>query len=411
MRFGEQLQFARDLLENMFVSSHIITDPQNRISHEIDLGLRSLLFSQENYSNILPKKMEWAKQNVIYRFVDEYRCGYIFMRLPDEAADQYFFIGPYMLALPEEQYYESLARQFSLPDLQMRQIRKYYANLPMIDDENQLLIIAKTLGKWLWGGSDQFSLIYMEEEFSDEIDQSKRPKFHRERSDTPFHLNLLEEHYAHERMMMEAVAQGKLLDVSVINSSVYNHGTEQRLSDRLRNRMNYLIIFNTLLRKAAEYGGVHPLHIDRLSSAFALRIERLISVESSIDLQKEMLREYCMLVRKYSLSHYSGIVGRLITLIEYDLTADLSLSSLADTLKVNPSYLSSLFRKELNCTLTDYVNRKRIERAAYLLNTTNKQIQNIASECGIPDSNYFIKIFRKQMGMTPTQYRRRHNNG
>ena len=91
--------------------------------------------------------------------------------------------------------------------------------------------------------------------------------------------------------------------------------------------------------------------------------------------------------------------------IDTDLTADLSLYSLAKHLNVNASYLSSLFKKETGSTLTDYVNRKKVRHAAHLLHTTNVQIQAVAQYCGISDVNYFIRIFKKYMGKTPKEYR------
>lgn len=74
------------------------------------------------------------------------------------------------------------------------------------------------------------------------------------------------------------------------------------------------------------------------------------------------------------------------------MTADLSLKAQARFLNVNASYLSTLFKKETGMTLTDYVNKKRVENAVFLLNSTSMQIQNIAQYCGIADVNYFTKI-------------------
>ena len=118
-----------------------------------------------------------------------------------------------------------------------------------------------------------------------------------------------------------------------------------------------------------------------------------------------MLTKYCLLVKKHSLKQHSTLIGRVITLISYDLSADLSLKAVAASLKVNASYLSSAFKKECGETLTDYVNKKRMESAAVILAHTNKQVQTIAEECGILDLNYFIKLFKKQYGITPTKYR------
>ena len=129
---------------------------------------------------------------------------------------------------------------------------------------------------------------------------------------------------------MDAVSRGKLHIVNSIASAVYNNGTEQRLSDSLRNRKNYLIILNTLLRKAAEYGDVHPLHINKMSSSFAQKIEDIRTVEHSFNLQTEMIRSYCLLVKQHSLKDYSYLIGKTITIISYDLTADLALNNLAN---------------------------------------------------------------------------------
>ena len=119
-----------------------------------------------------------------------------------------------------------------------------------------------------------------------------------------------------------------------------------------------------------------------------------------------MIRKYCILVKEHSLKNHSQLIGRVITLISYDLSAPLTLKYIASTMNVNASYLSSAFRKECGETLTDYVNRKRMENAAYILSHSNKQIQTVAEECGILDVNYFIKIFKKQYGITPSQYRK-----
>ena len=215
----------------------------------------------------------------------------------------------------------------------------------------------------------------------------------------------IEQNYENEKVLIEAVSKGKLHKVDMIVSSILNQGTEERLTDSVRNRKNYLIILNTLLRKAAEFGEVHPIQIHRLSSEFAQKIEKLYTIGDSLDLQKDMIQKYCLLVKEHSLKKYSHLIGRVITLISYDLTADLSLKYISSLMNVNASYLSATFKKECGETLTEYVHRKRMEAAAFMLSHSDKQIQTIAEECGILDVNYFIKLFKKQYGITPTQYR------
>lgn len=403
MYYEPQLQFVRDLLKGMHISTHIVTDPSVNISSEIDLGLREMLFSTTNYIDILHNSMNDAKENTIYRFFDEYYCNYIFMRLPGD--DSFFYIGPYLPNPPEEDYIQNKSDALCLNDEMYQRMLKYYYSLPVVEDETLLFTIANTLGNTFWGSDDNYSVEYIDYMIPDSLQPIQASPLYNHEQETGPGLSILETNYANEKYLMDAVSQGKLHKITALASSVYNNGTEQRLSDSLRNRKNYLIILNTLLRKAAEAGGVHPLHIDRMSSSFARKIENVHSIQYSLVLQGDMMREYCLLVKKHSLNKYSSFVGKAITIIAYDLTADLSLKSISEQLSVNPTYLSALFRKEMDCTLTDYVTKKRMEHAISLLIKTDKSINSIAEDCGISDTNYFIKLFKKFTRLTPTQYR------
>lgn len=405
MSYDIQLQFVRELLLGMHISSHIAQNPSMHISSEIDLGLRKMLFHTENYLDILHNSMNDAKSNTVYRFYDEYYCNYIFMRLPDPSTDSFFFIGPYLPSPISTEQIRHKTDSLQLSTEKNTQLSMYYNNLPIIEDVNLLFTITNTLANTLWGTPDNYSIEYIDYMIPDGTEPICVVPSYSETKDSSFSLSVLETNYANEKLLMDAVSQGKYHKVNAIASNVYNNGTEQRLSDSLRNRKNYLIILNTLLRKAAEYGGVHPFHIDRTSSSFAKKIEEIYSITDSLSLQNDMIRSYCHLVKRYSISKYSYLVGKTITLIAYDLTADLSLKNIASQLSISPTYLSALFHKECGVTLTDYVNSKRIEHAIFLLNTTNKLINTISCECGIQDTNYFIKLFKKSTGMTPTKYR------
>ena len=218
-------------------------------------------------------------------------------------------------------------------------------------------------------------------------------------------LRQIEERYETEERLMNEIAHGHVAQASEILSAFNNDTVEQRTDVPLRNFKNYLIILNTLSRKAVQQGGVHPLYIDRLSSTFARKIEGVQSLEEGQKLVAEITRKYCLLVRNHAMKGYSPLVRKVILAIDSDLTADLSLSAHAAALGVNASYLSALFRRETGQTLSDYVARARVEQAVFLLNTTRMQVQTIAQHCGVQDVNYFTRLFRRVMGKTPTEYR------
>jgi AraC-like DNA-binding protein len=68
-------------------------------------------------------------------------------------------------------------------------------------------------------------------------------------------------------------------------------------------------------------------------------------------------------------------------------------------------YFSTLFKKETGKSVSDFIREKRMKRASHLLRTTDLQIQTVAEKCGILDLRYFSKLFKREYGVPPKQYR------
>ncbi|MDD4315551.1 MAG: PocR ligand-binding domain-containing protein [Clostridia bacterium] len=84
---------------------------------------------------------------------------------------------------------------------------------------------------------------------------------------------------------------------------------------------------------------------------------------------------------------------------------EIRLDDLASLCDVSPSYFSKLFKKVFKTNLSTYVNGMRIEAAKTLLARTNKPVGDISYEVGFEDCGYFIKIFKRFVGLTPNLYR------
>jgi len=80
----------------------------------------------------------------------------------------------------------------------------------------------------------------------------------------------------------------------------------------------------------------------------------------------------------------------------------------ADRFGYSPQYLSTLFKKELSINFSTYLTSLRIEKAKTMLRIPEVLIKDIATACGYPYSNYFIKIFSKETGLTPAEWKRIH---
>lgn len=167
----QYIDFVSKLLKNLHIPSHIMEEPLKYMSSEVDGGLRAMIFGENDYSKLLTNSPAEAKENVIYRFFDEYRCNYIFFRIPREDINSYYFVGPYLPSLPSENFIIKKSEQLLLSVEKTDQLRAYYRNLPIIEDENVLFGIIDTLGSFLWGSPENFNV----EHVGYEIPDKRRP--------------------------------------------------------------------------------------------------------------------------------------------------------------------------------------------------------------------------------------------
>ncbi|MGN0551867.1 MAG: helix-turn-helix domain-containing protein [Oscillospiraceae bacterium] len=91
--------------------------------------------------------------------------------------------------------------------------------------------------------------------------------------------------------------------------------------------------------------------------------------------------------------------------IKSNCCSDISSADAAQSVHYNAEYLSAIFKKETGFTLTEYINRSRIETAKHILSDSSVTIKEAAFSCGFSDEKYFMRVFKKIEGMTPSEYR------
>lgn len=97
---------------------------------------------------------------------------------------------------------------------------------------------------------------------------------------------------------------------------------------------------------------------------------------------------------------------RLIQLIEKYYMQERGVEFYADKLCLSPKYLSAITKSVCGYTVQELVFKAIIRKSISLLKNTQKDIQEISNEFGFPNASYFGTFFKKQMGMSPQQYRR-----
>ena len=397
--FSDLLTFTTSYLHSMHIGCVRFMPPFMSLA-DYDNGLRhSVIIMPDDHPPLGESGL--IEPDSIYHLTDRFDCTYALMTLPETG--EYMLVGPMLLREMTDARFYTLMEKLGLPQDFHPQMRTYYNELPPAQSTPPVFSLINQLGETLYGEekltvhsltSEQMEVW---EGFFGELELQIT-------TDPILSVRLLEERYKNESNLLEYIHAGN----ANAALSLFGGGMNilaDRLSDSLRNMKYLMVTLNTLMRKEVQRAYVHPLHIDSLSNSLVVKIDRLSSVTEGAELIRKMVKSYCELVRRHSLRGYSPQTQKIITAIDADLKADLSLKRFAAELNINASYLSTLFKNDTGQALTDYVNTRRLARAKTLLRSTPATVQTIATDIGIPDVHYFGRIFKRETGMTPKGYR------
>ncbi|HOL91497.1 MAG TPA: AraC family transcriptional regulator [Clostridiales bacterium] len=104
------------------------------------------------------------------------------------------------------------------------------------------------------------------------------------------------------------------------------------------------------------------------------------------------------------------IVEEIERIISTQYSSPLTIESIAKMLHFTPNYIGTVFKLVKKISINRYLTNVRIEKAEELLRDNNYSINDIAIMCGYNDITYFHTIFKKETGITPSEYRRRYAN-
>ena len=384
------------------ISLHSPDDPVSVIANE---QFRSIVrIPQTNDVTIGDFLGELAPQT-LYKITNRFALCYNYLTFKVEGEPRILIAGPYLSSPLSSADILEIAEKNGAPVGSIKYVNEFYAGIQVIPPDDHIFIFLSTFCEHLWDTKNYSVVDLTQTQDSALIPETAEGEKRDDFDSVLMNMKLMEKRYGFENELMEAVAQGQIHKETQLFSAFSEHHFEKRVSDPLRNAKNYSIIMNTLLRKAAEKGGVHPMYLDSLSSSFAMRIEALASHNDHFEFMLEMFRAYCRLVRKHTMQGLSPIVRKAVLMIDADLSANLSLATLAEAQNVSSGYLATIFKKETDKTVSEYIREKRVKQAKHLLSTTNLQVQTIALHCGIMDVQYFTKIFKKETGKTPKEYR------
>lgn len=402
----EAINFLMQLLTNSRISHFWWQPPYENVS-QYDLGLRKRIFpgSPELYDGAR-QYVKTLKGNSLAFVSDKLNCRYVFMNFENDNR-ACLSIGPMMDRRLDDEEIMGFLKKTGIPSARFSEIQEYYTQIPMMPRDSTYNLLFTSIADMAYGGAAKYEV----SELQNSEDLEKLDSIYEKNellTESPLQkVKWLEERYRLENELIEAVESGNTRAALDAHRAFLGCAFPfpSRLGNQLRDRKDLAITYNTLLRKAVERCSVHPMHIDEVSNRNVIMIEQLDDINLVSPTVDIIISRYCSLIREHSLRKYSAAVQNAINYINTDLTADLSLRALSRQLNINASYLSAIFHKDTGKSLTDYINTLRIKKAGYLLLTTPLPVQVIADEVGIPDYNYFGRLFKRITGIFPKKYR------
>jgi len=213
--------------------------------------------------------------------------------------------------------------------------------------------------------------------------------------------------YAEEKQLLQEMRFGTLQAHSGWLSPFVKALNDQAAAFPVR-KLIYVQLLSAVYRLADEY------ELEDALGAFPQNyrlIERAVAEPEIQLLFQELFNRFVGGRSRAQAGYVERLVEEAICLIDQQYPNNLfSVGTIAEELKVSPKYLSRIFRKVTGKTCIDYITQVRVEQAKEWLRSTSLRSLEIGEKVGYPNPNYFSLVFKKQTGMSPTEYRQASGN-
>lgn len=161
---------------------------------------------------------------------------------------------------------------------------------------------------------------------------------------------------------------------------------------------------STTLRVAEQYS--IPLGISEPRELWTW----VFAADTLEQLEAAMQKVYHSIAQQIVQQDGAALIEQIKAYLEQNYTRKLNLTEVSQHFYLSYSYLSLLFKRETGYNISEYLNQLRISHAKQLLADSATKVYEIGALVGIEDSHYFTRIFKKQTGLTPSQYREQLEN-
>lgn len=207
-----------------------------------------------------------------------------------------------------------------------------------------------------------------------------------------------------EKLLFNDIRSGKIEDIEEHLLSILQELINYRYKDML------LYIMELALNSEKLLNSLRKLSHEDIVTNFDFLREDLDEFESISEVKEWLMESYnttLLQLRKNKDHKKEKLVNKIISYVELNYeNPNLSPEYLADYVKLSSNYLRTIFKEIENNSLSNYINKYRFEKSKYLLKHTTLSVNEISSKIGFSNSNYFYTSFKKNFGVSPTEWRK-----
>ena len=306
-----------------------------------------------------------------------------------------FLVGPFLAFSPNQVAVSHALTELFPGESRMAEFHNYQGLLPVIED-NWMKSLVHVFARAVSGQNDP-ELKWIEL-FKEDI--------HNIPSDTSYN-DYAQSAYETESAYLEAVYFGNTKGAITALQQIHNRFRKSASNPGMLIPSIYGNAVNcTLARIAAYQAGVSPVILDRIFQEYMSLSVTSKKVDDQFKQAFRMTANVCEQVQIARTAGMGNLIKRAVSYLLEHFSEPLTLEKLADVAGVNKNYLSTLFTKETGKPFTHYLNDIRLEQAAVKIRLSGISISDIASSVGIPDQNYFSRLFRAKYHMSPSAWRK-----
>ncbi|MBO4887048.1 MAG: helix-turn-helix transcriptional regulator [Firmicutes bacterium] len=348
-------------------------------------------------ADVMQSLVQGIKPGILYEFRD--RLGICLLLFLLDGTPM--IIGPFVRREFDVEHIRRLMLSAGLPGSHEESIRLYYSTFPLCSVTRAIEAILACSQAFLpdMGALDLARI-------DDYPDTHRLPAQDYQES---LDYSSVYMRYELENQFLRTIEKGDVEHVLITHDQMAAAGVrDKRYTSAIYQDINVsAAILRTMARKAAENGGASVVEINEITQR---AVQKMLS-ETTAMRKMQVIRNMCVELAeavdraRSRLGNYSAPIRKAADTLRHNYSQDMSLPQLAEHVGMSPSHLSRTFSKEVGMSISQYVTTLRCEEAASLLKSSDMPVQEISAYVGYLDNNYFVKVFRKLYGMTPTQYR------